>query len=337
MGLLRAAVRDLVAEALWRAQVTRPRDAERLTILTFHRVLPETERRDYPHPGLAVTPDEFAWLLDFFGERFELRTVSEAHARFVAGERVGRPWGAVSFDDGQWDNFAHAAPLLEARGLRGSFYIPTADIGTEALLWHDQLGFALQAAARRRVPLPAPPAGSGVAPAPADYAVGPTSQWAKTLPPAVRRQWLDRLRQDAGEPAPAWARLMRWDEVIELHRRGHEIGSHSVSHALLTQLDDDALRRELLQSRETLESQLGAQVSSFCYPNGSCDARVQAATRDAGYALAVTTRWGANRRAADPWALQRCDVASQHLRDVRGRLSRARVALRISGLQPNLR
>ena len=92
---------------------------------------------------------------------------------------------------------------------------------------------------------------------------------------------------------------------------GLEIGSHTVSHPILTTTDNDELRRELLESRARLEAELGHSVELFCYPNGGFDERVRRETAGAGYACAVTTRPGLNeRRGADPFTLRRVPAES---------------------------
>jgi peptidoglycan/xylan/chitin deacetylase (PgdA/CDA1 family) len=84
------------------------------------------------------------------------------------------------------------------------------------------------------------------------------------------------------------------------------LGSHTVSHPILTTTDDAQLRRELRESRARLEAELGRSVDLFCYPNGAFDERVRRETAGAGYSCAVTTEPGLNgRRGADPLALRR--------------------------------
>ena len=131
-------------------------------------------------------------------------------------------------------------------------------------------------------------------------------------------------------------RLMTWDEVRSLHAAGHEIGSHSLSHELMPQLDDARIRREVSASKERIEAVIDAPVRSFCYPNGDCDARCEAALADARYHNAVTTRWGVNELGEQRFVLKRCDVDARKHQDAFGRASHKRLALRISGLQPNL-
>jgi peptidoglycan-N-acetylglucosamine deacetylase len=74
-----------------------------------------------------------------------------------------------------------------------------------------------------------------------------------------------------------------------LQELGMEIGSHTVTHSVLTKLTGDEVRRELRDSKEALEQRLSARVRSFCYPKGKHNRRIAALSREAGYHLARTT------------------------------------------------
>jgi peptidoglycan/xylan/chitin deacetylase (PgdA/CDA1 family) len=80
---------------------------------------------------------------------------------------------------------------------------------------------------------------------------------------------------------------LTWDDLRSLAATGViEIGSHSASHAHLTGLSDDELRRELGESRTAIEDNLGRPCTALAYPYGEHDARVRDATRAAGYSAA---------------------------------------------------
>jgi peptidoglycan/xylan/chitin deacetylase (PgdA/CDA1 family) len=74
-----------------------------------------------------------------------------------------------------------------------------------------------------------------------------------------------------------------WDGLRRLSEQGWEIGSHTQTHARLTDLDDAALARELSESRDACAAGLSLPCSSIAYPFGAADARVTAAARAAGY------------------------------------------------------
>jgi len=132
---------------------------------------------------------------------------------------------------------------------------------------------------------------------------------AKQLTESERTRLTCALESAQGGPChPDWAGLMSWEQVRELHRLGHEVGSHSMTHPLLPGCTAQQIRDEIHRSRERLQQETGAPVASFCYPNGSYDARCLSEVQAAGYECSVTTRWGLNRRDAQPHELLRCDM-----------------------------
>jgi peptidoglycan/xylan/chitin deacetylase (PgdA/CDA1 family) len=333
MGMvpLRALVRDLAAVLLYRTGVTRPRARRgRVAIVTFHRVLPAAELADYPSPGIAVTPDELAWFVRFFGAHFRCGTLRDTMDRFSAGD--DEPLLAITFDDGQRDNHRHARPVLAAAGVRASFYVVARAADANEPLWHDRLGFALRAWQRRS------PEGAGAFLRAAGAAdVKGAIEATKRLPPErIEARVAEVEAAVGGSAVPAWDGMMTWDELRQLAADGHEIGSHSLSHPILPSCDDERLRSEVAGSRERLAAALGTVIDSFCYPNGDHDDRVVAAVAAAGYRYAVTTTWGHNDRATAPLRLRRCDIQSATSRAARGGLSAARLAWRLSGLHPGL-
>ena len=102
---------------------------------------------------------------------------------------------------------------------------------------------------------------------------------------------------------PQQLATMTWDEL-----RGLDVGSHGVTHAHLTRLSDEELRRELIESKEQIEDELGRACPDFAYPYGEHDERVRAAVRTAGYERA----YGLTGDGSDPYALRRVDLYRRH-------------------------
>jgi peptidoglycan/xylan/chitin deacetylase (PgdA/CDA1 family) len=77
------------------------------------------------------------------------------------------------------------------------------------------------------------------------------------------------------------------------------IGSHTVSHPILSRLDAASARREMADGRDALEAIVRQPVMLFAYPNGKpgtdyTAAHVQIA-RELGMSAAVSTARGAAR------------------------------------------
>ena len=326
---MKSLVRDLYAGAVAPLGRWQMKDQwrKRLLILTFHRVLPDELRQQYPLPGLVVTPEELAWILDSIVECFDVMSVSDAVAELNRDSRQ-KPFLAITFDDGQWDNLHYALPVLESRDLVGTFYVPTAQLGTGDLLWHDEAAFGWQL-----VDLENDPEVHAMLDSPVDSPRRFVGRL-KSLGVEQRTEVVARIRSKLDGLRPEWARLMTWDEVRNIKQRGHEIGSHAQTHEILPQLGVARQEREIAASRQEIGDEIGTPPLSFCYPNGSFDADSKMLAMDAGYQNAVSTNWGVNRTFQDRFELLRCDMDAQRLLDRSGQLSQARLIMRLSGLRP---
>jgi peptidoglycan/xylan/chitin deacetylase (PgdA/CDA1 family) len=340
---LRSHFRDVIAKLLLVSRATEPKRTLRgcLPIITFHRVLPDAERRSYPLPGLVVTPSELEWFLEFFGRDFRCGTLSDSVRQSREEPDAIRPSLAITFDDGQLDNWCYARPVLDQLGVKASFFVPVDSVQNGEPLWHDRIAMGVLRAFARH---PSEAARLALEFAPAAPAGKPDPHGmvalAKDFRTDERNRYVERWERLAGDEArPEWDSFMSWDQLRSLSDSGHEIGSHSMSHAILPLCTSEEIAREVGESRRILESRLDTRVESFCYPNGDCDARCVGAVDDSGYRQAVTTAWGANPADAekhDRFRLRRFDMRTDHSRDARGNLSTERVAWRISGFHPGL-
>lgn len=62
---------------------------------------------------------------------------------------------------------------------------------------------------------------------------------------------------------------LTWNQVIDLDRRGHEIGSHTVHHKNLAKIQPADAYNELAQSKNILEEKLAKKVDFFAFPYGT--------------------------------------------------------------------
>lgn len=85
-------------------------------------------------------------------------------------------------------------------------------------------------------------------------------------------------------------RHMSVAQIRAAHALGHEIGSHTVTHANLPFLSTVEVLRELRDSRHALEDLLGCAVTSVSFPFGSWNERIWQCARDAGYVAATIYR-----------------------------------------------
>ena len=72
-----------------------------------------------------------------------------------------------------------------------------------------------------------------------------------------------------------YSRFIALTDLEMIKNIGHKIGSHSMSHRNLKDLNDEELLSELLASKQFLESNLGIRIDDFSYPFGTVDEKIK--------------------------------------------------------------
>jgi len=305
-----------------------------LTVLMYHRVLEDAECADYPFPSLVMPRSLFEAQLDYLCEHARVLPVVDALHQISDSPRDSKPLLCLTFDDGYVDNFEIVAPLLEARGLRGTFFITAGAVQAQKHLWYDRAaelwsvldGRALRRAAEASLEIQLPDFGTRQS----------WIEWLKGIANDRRDAIMSVLETQANDttsPSP----LMTADQVRHLAKRGHEIGSHTLWHPILTTMEDAARQDEIDGAKKLLEEWTGRDVPGFCYPNGNFDSAVVQQLREAGHEYACTTLPGRNQAATDRFALRRIDMTTDRVAAPDGRFDSVGFRAEISMLHESLR
>ncbi len=315
-------------------------------VLYYHRV---ADRIDPTDLGLSVSTGNFEAQVRYLASRYDVRALGDLLRLWAAGEALPPRAIAVTFDDGYRDNYDRAYPILRRYRVPATVFVTTGHVGTATPFWWQRVGRLLADARRRGVPdLPA-------------GAVG--------LPEAVRARIRTFLGAggsaalasavDAFKPLGAEGRdaavaaleaaigggtgtfegprmFLSWEEIREMARHGIDFGSHTHTHAILTEIPEVEAERELVASKAALETALDRPVDLFAYPDGCVDARVREQVARAGYTFAVQTQRHAHVFSADPLALPRTKVKEGHSLGPRGGFAAGAFALEVAGASDRL-
>ncbi|MDR1544415.1 MAG: polysaccharide deacetylase family protein [Prevotellaceae bacterium] len=83
------------------------------------------------------------------------------------------------------------------------------------------------------------------------------------------------------------------------------IGSHTLTHPHLTELDFEAQKREILLSKQILEQWTGKPITHFAYPYGDYNEQLMQIVESCGYQTAVLCNGNYVRRGQSVFALKR--------------------------------
>ena len=101
---------------------------------------------------------------------------------------------------------------------------------------------------------------------------------------------------------------MTWDQAREMDANGISIESHTVDHKSMTDLTDDQLRAQLVDSRKKAEKELGHPVEYMAYPTGTYNLHIAEMVKEAGYKAAFTIKYGNVDKASNIYALERVPI-----------------------------
>lgn len=292
--------------------------------ICYHRVLPLRTRSNRMHwrRGTVVSCENFRAQLDLLTRDFVLCDEADVLAWFAAEEGTwprDRPGAWITFDDGYMDNLTWAAPIARAFGVRPGLFVSTRIFEPGWRLPVDRWYAMLCAARRTRGELSFP----GLAPwcfdldRPEDldrFIDGPEKRAFLRSPSHQQELMLDHLgvalevAQDSLEvPDYLTERALR-----SLAERGWLIGTHTHSHALLTQTTHDQALHELDESQSVLAPLLPEHSMSRCfaYPDGAWDTATrelieQTAAETGWWRAALTIDPAPITRARDRWTLPR--------------------------------
>jgi hypothetical protein len=120
---------------------------------------------------------------------------------------------------------------------------------------------------------------------------------------------------DSDEPPGTLRRFLNWDEAREMIAGGMEIGSHTDSHQVLSQLEPELQRQEIAGSRELILNRLGVKAKTLAYPVGhkvSFTEQTRIIAQESGYRCAFSHYGGANIQGKiDPYDVRRTKIVVQ--------------------------
>ncbi|MCR4337672.1 MAG: polysaccharide deacetylase family protein [Candidatus Omnitrophica bacterium] len=76
---------------------------------------------------------------------------------------------------------------------------------------------------------------------------------------------------------------MDWPQLRELQMAGMIIGSHSLTHRILSELPQEELMQELCESKRILEENLKTKITTFSIPRGFISQTLMQCAEEAGY------------------------------------------------------
>lgn len=221
---------------------------------------------------LAVEPENFYEQIKYLKQNYRIVKFDEDWNAFDEDAIC------ITFDDGYFDNYQYAVPILEELSVSATIFVATGTLNTQEEFWWDELErnlllddwdydqrFQLEddifsccwetdTYEARRV-------------------LYNTLHWLMYSKISVkkRKEWINQLRR--------WSRLgnegrshnlsIQLDKCIDFPSELITIGAHTVNHPSLSRLSYEEQEYEILTSKKELERIFKREIKTFSYPFGT--------------------------------------------------------------------
>ncbi|MEI6893696.1 MAG: polysaccharide deacetylase family protein [Colwellia sp.] len=259
----------------------------KLSVLTYHRV---GESYNQLFMDEYLFEQQLIWMKKYFNpiglsEALRLQKQGELPKRSIV----------ITIDDGYIDSFTTIFPLLKKYNLTATFFISTSGL-VKGYLWDEHISSIVM-----RLPVGI----ENFVFEGQNFAVSTYKErvkCAKDISDQIkycslhqREILIEKLLKKAKGTALTHQFLNK-SQIKSLHKEGMEIGAHTVNHPILTCETLTVAKREMQESKETLERIIGEQVKYLAYPNGKqgvdFDKDNQQQAKECGFDAAFSTDWG---------------------------------------------
>ena len=255
----------------------------------FHRVNPQRDILWDPMDILL-----FEKCIKYISKKYEVGLIEDLV--FSEKSNTKDKYATIMFDDGYKDNIQYAAPILAKYKCKASFYVVTESIDKNIPTWTHILEHLFQFTNKSEIEIDfdfLPP----------DYQTTGLSskeeriKYVIKLKPHLkkithnqRNKVLKRIVETYND-VELPKLMMDWNDLRELTKAGHYIGSHTVSHSMLgTITDENEINEELVLSGQRINDELGYFPLTISYPVGSYNETTKKLSKQAGYKIGLAVK-----------------------------------------------
>ncbi|MCK5127029.1 MAG: polysaccharide deacetylase family protein [candidate division Zixibacteria bacterium] len=262
----------LYASGLW--LLFRKANRRRLLILMYHGVVPEDINIWTQVPAI-----EFDRQMKYISEKYNVVSLEDA-VGMISGEKSMPDYPAViTFDDGFNNNKTYAYPILKKYNLPATIFLSTSIIDEtndyQGLLWPDYITCLFRSTRKSNIDL----SDIGMtkfmldSDNAKDMAIDEICGNLKKLSNNDKLEVINKITEcaevDKLVDSCQLYKGLGWDDVQEMDVEGLvNFGAHTVTHPILSKINNDEVEKEILDSQQIIGQRLGKRITTFAYPNG---------------------------------------------------------------------
>ncbi len=245
-------------------------------IITFHRVMPKSVFSIPENKSLEVSPDFLTRLINTYkANRYSFVSLDEIYEILSSKKRRIPKVVAFTFDDGYYDNYKYAYPILTDLSIPMCVYITTDFPDRKAVLWW----YLLEYLFNKRDQFLFPKSDRIVT---LNCKTNEDKQKAfKEIRRLIIINHIDYIKDlkhlfnineldfDALNNDFNNTHLLNWQQISEMAKSALlSIGTHTISHPVFKQMSENEIINEIIISKKLIEKHIKKEIWHFAYPYG---------------------------------------------------------------------
>lgn len=284
-------------------------------VFNYHRI-GDVTKTDFDRAVFSCTSDALNEHIIAIKKNFKIITSEQLRDIVDKNQTIKERYAVITFDDGYYDNYHEAFPILQAHNVSGIFYLPTNFINSKEVPWWDEIAYILRNSLGDSYQLPEQSKCFELNSSDIDTTIQKIIYQAKRIQNKTIIQVLEDIREKFPKAVEKLnneenSLFMNWSQAKDMAENGMEIGSHTMSHQILSQLTEEEQSIEIIESKRIIEENIEQAVYSIAYPVGryhcytkkSCELSEQA-----GYIIGFNNEPGKNKNIKDPYNINRTCV-----------------------------
>ncbi|MFK5947648.1 MAG: polysaccharide deacetylase family protein [Methylococcales bacterium] len=250
-----------------------------LIILAYHRIFYMGEENDFPFDPelISATPEEFRRQMLYVKKYFNVVSFQDVLNHIDNKKMLPKRSVIITFDDGHYDNFSNAYPVLKSLDIPATIFLSSGYIDGDNVFWFDQVAYVIYKTNEKTLTISQD----------VSFTIGSdvenrrsvtedVLEYLKSIPDNLRLECINDIKNQlnvkfVNDEDKSLSSCLKWQHVIEMSDNGIEFGSHTMSHPILSRLTNEELLIEISKSKSDIESKLNKTVDTIAYPVGGTD------------------------------------------------------------------
>ena len=255
--------------------------------------------------------EDFKEEMKFLKRYFQIISLDEVVDHLKRGEKFNKPTVAITIDDGFKNNFDLLFPVLKNENIPATIFLTTGLIGTQKKIWVNHLADLILKTNRKEIYVNGSLQEERF---PLDSLRNKRRTYLsilgqiKDMPIHDRDLCLKQIERQLGVKESEQRQMLNWEEVRLMQKYRISFGAHTCTHPILTNMPLKEAQREITESKQIIEYQLGEKVKHFAYPNGrpqDFNEELRQFCKDIGFESISTCDFGHNAESKDVYTLKR--------------------------------